>query len=136
MKKYFIKCKVLSLNNFIYIHTYRYIYIFYIYIRNVSVATDERPSPKWALSEGGSRGSIESYLQMWFELGHYNNLAMTWASWSLDTLRHSSVVRTCSQLAWGCGFVSHWGQLSIWNRKALAQNEYHIYRQISLHTHD
>ena len=28
------------------------------------------------------------------------------------------------------------GQLSIWNRKTLAQNEYHIYRQILLHTHD
>ena len=29
-------------------------------IRNVSVATDEGPSPKLALSEGGSRGNIES----------------------------------------------------------------------------
>ena len=28
------------------------------------------------------------------------------------------------------------GQLSIWNRKTLAQYEYHIYRQIPLHTHD
>ena len=27
---------------------------------NVSVATDEGPSPKLALSEGGSRGNIES----------------------------------------------------------------------------
>ena len=35
---------------------YIYIYIF----RNVSVATDEGPSPKLALSEGGSRGNIES----------------------------------------------------------------------------
>ena len=35
-----------------------YIYI-YIY-RNVSVATDEGPSPKLALSKGGSRGNIES----------------------------------------------------------------------------
>ena len=25
---------------------------------------------------------------------------------------------------------------TIWNRKTLAQNEYHIYRQIPLHTHD
>ena len=25
---------------------------------------------------------------------------------------------------------------NIWNRKTLAQNEYHIYRQIPLHTHD
>ena len=30
----------------------------------------------------------------------------------------------------GRGFESHSGQLSIWNRKILAQNEYHIYRQI------
>ena len=52
-----------------------YIYIHYIYIytfrytpmitsknsiRNVSVATDEGPSPKLALSEGGSRGNVES----------------------------------------------------------------------------
>ena len=29
-------------------------------IRNVSVATDEEPSPKLAPSEGGSRGNIES----------------------------------------------------------------------------
>ena len=29
-------------------------------LRNVSVATDEGPSPKLALSEGGSRGNIES----------------------------------------------------------------------------
>ena len=29
-------------------------------VRNVSVATDEGPSPKLALSEGGSRGNIES----------------------------------------------------------------------------
>ena len=29
-------------------------------IRNVSVATDEGASPKLALSEGGSRGNIES----------------------------------------------------------------------------
>ena len=28
-------------------------------IRNVSVATDKGPSPKLALSEGGSRGNIE-----------------------------------------------------------------------------
>ena len=27
-------------------------------------------------------------------------------------------------------------QLSVWNRKTLAQNEYHIYRKILLHTHD
>ena len=33
-------------------------------IRNVSVATDEGPSPKLALSEVGSRGNIESWLQM------------------------------------------------------------------------
>ena len=33
-------------------------------IQNVSVATDEGLSPKLALSEGGSRGNIESYLQM------------------------------------------------------------------------
>ena len=29
-------------------------------IQNVSVATDEVPSPKLTLSEGGSRGNIES----------------------------------------------------------------------------
>ena len=29
-------------------------------IRNVSVANDEGPSPELALSEGGSRGNIES----------------------------------------------------------------------------
>ena len=27
------------------------------------------------------------------------------------------------------------GQLSIWNRRTLAQNEYYMYRQIPLHTH-
>ena len=38
-----------------------YIYnIYTMYIRNVSVATDEGPSPKLALSEDGSRGNIES----------------------------------------------------------------------------
>ena len=35
-----------------------------IYIRNVNVATDEGPSPKLALSEGGSRGNIESWLRV------------------------------------------------------------------------
>ena len=29
-------------------------------MQNVCVATDEGPSPKLALSEGGSRGNIES----------------------------------------------------------------------------
>ena len=29
-------------------------------IRNVSVATDKGPSPKLALSKGGSRGNMES----------------------------------------------------------------------------
>ena len=29
-------------------------------IRNVSAATDEGPSPKLALNEGGSRGNVES----------------------------------------------------------------------------
>ena len=33
-------------------------------IGNVSVATDEGPSPKLALSEVGSRGNIESWLRM------------------------------------------------------------------------
>ena len=33
-------------------------------IRNVSVATDEGPSPKLVLSEGGSRGNIESWPRM------------------------------------------------------------------------
>ena len=32
----------------------------YLNLRNVSVATDEGPSPKLTLSEGGSRGNIES----------------------------------------------------------------------------
>ena len=58
---------------------------------------------------------------------------MTWASWSLDPVDHyahlivepdSSVVRACAQEARGHGFESHFGQLSIWNRKTLAQNEY------------
>ena len=48
---------------------YLFCYIYKIYtpmitsqnsIRNVSVATDEGPSSKLALSEGGSRGNIES----------------------------------------------------------------------------
>ena len=34
------------------------------------------------------------------------------------------------------GLESHLGQLSIWNRKTLAKNQYYIYRQILLHTHD
>ena len=33
-------------------------------VRNVCVVTDEGPSPKLALSEGGSRGNIESKLQI------------------------------------------------------------------------
>ena len=32
----------------------------YIYMRDIRVATDEGPSPKLALSEGGRRGNIES----------------------------------------------------------------------------
>ena len=61
---------------------------------------------------------------------------MTWASWSLDPVDHeahlivrpdSSVVRASARSAQGRGFESHSGQLSIWNRKTLAQNEYHIY---------
>ena len=43
---------------FIYMYVYIYIYIYSV--RKVSVATDEGPSPKLALSEGGSRGNIES----------------------------------------------------------------------------
>ena len=39
---------------------YIYIYIYNVSIRNVSVATDEGPGPKLALSEGGSRENIES----------------------------------------------------------------------------
>ena len=42
---------------------YRQIPLYYLNSRtkfDVSVATDERPSPKLALSEGGSRGNIES----------------------------------------------------------------------------
>ena len=46
-------------------------------IRNVSVATDEGPSPKLALSKGGSRGNMESYLRKLFKLDHCNRLAMT-----------------------------------------------------------
>ena len=42
---------------YIYIYTHDYLTIS---IRNISVATDEGPSPKLALSEGGSRGNIES----------------------------------------------------------------------------
>ena len=34
------------------------------------------------------------------------------------------------------GFESHSGELSIWNRKTLAHNKYHIYRQTPLHTHN
>ena len=49
---------------YIYIHIYIYMYTPMITsqnsIRNVSVATDEGPSSKLALSEGGSRGNIES----------------------------------------------------------------------------
>ena len=44
---------------------YIYIYIYISpnskkYIRNISVANDEGPSLKLALSQGGSRGNIES----------------------------------------------------------------------------
>ena len=44
------------------------------------MATDDEPSLKLAMSKGGGRGNIESLLPMWFELGHYNHLAMAWAS--------------------------------------------------------
>ena len=53
---------------------YIYIYIYlYVYI---SVVTDEELSPKLALSEGGSRENIESYLRMGFELDNCNHLVM------------------------------------------------------------
>ena len=39
-------------------------------------------------------------------------------------------------IAQGCGFESHSGQLSIWDRKTLAQYEYHIYWQIPQRSHD
>ena len=52
------------------------------------MATNEKPSPKFALRKGESRGNIESWLRMRFELGHCNHLAMTWASWSLDPVDH------------------------------------------------
>ena len=48
-------------------HSRPYIYIYHIYmitsqnsIRNISVTTDEEPSPILALSEGGSRRNMES----------------------------------------------------------------------------
>ena len=56
-----------SLNmNIIYIGKFRYTHMITSQnsIRNVSVATDEGPSPKLALSEGGSKGNIESKLRM------------------------------------------------------------------------
>ena len=48
--------------NIIYIDKFRYTPMITSQnsIRNVSVATDEGPSPKLALSEGGSTGNIES----------------------------------------------------------------------------
>ena len=48
--------------NTIYIDKFRYILMITSQnsIRNVSMATDEGPSPKLALSEGGSRENIES----------------------------------------------------------------------------
>ena len=44
------------------------------------------------------------------------------------------MVRVCARSARGHGFKSHQGQLSVWNRKTSAQNEYHIYHPISLYT--
>ena len=41
-----------------------------------------------ALNEGGSRGNIESQLRVRFELGHWNHLTITRASWSLDPVDH------------------------------------------------
>ena len=48
--------------NTIYIGKFRYTPMITLQnsIRHVSVATDEGPSPKLALSEGGSKGNIES----------------------------------------------------------------------------
>ena len=46
------------------------------------------------------------------------------------------MVRACARRARDRRFEPHSGQLSIWNRKTLPQNEYHMYRQIPLHTHD
>ena len=57
---------------YIYVCIYIYIYL-YVYI---SVVTDEELSPKLALSEGGSRENIESYLRMGFELDNCNHLVM------------------------------------------------------------
>ena len=58
------------------------------WIQNISVAIDVGPSLKLALSEGGSGENIESYLRVWFNRGHCNHLAMTWASWLLDAADH------------------------------------------------
>ena len=48
---------------------------------------DEKPFPKLALSKGQSRGK-EILKVVWFELGHCNHLAITWASWSLYAVDH------------------------------------------------
>ena len=37
------------------------------------------------------------------------------------------VVRVCVWLGRGCELECHFGQLSIWDKKFLAQNEYHKY---------
>ena len=47
-----------------------------IYFRTIILTIDEGPSPKLALSEGGSTGNIKSDLRLGFELGHCNHLAM------------------------------------------------------------
>ena len=48
--------------NIIYISKFRYTPMMNSKYKfeNVSVATDERPSPKLALNDGGSRGNIEN----------------------------------------------------------------------------
>ena len=49
-----------QMNIHIYIYDYTPMITSQNSIRNVSVATDEGPGSKLALSEGGSRGNIES----------------------------------------------------------------------------
>ena len=61
-----LKCNLTIINKILnYNYNYKIIQLYnYNTIISVIVATDEGPSPKLALREGGSRGNIESQLPM------------------------------------------------------------------------
>lgn len=57
-------------------------------IKNLNVTTDEGCDMKLSLAEGEIRRNIERQLQVWFEIGHWNNHVMIWALLLPDLVDH------------------------------------------------